>query len=152
MARPVRMALRISRTDRTKMAAPAVPAALVVRLALAIALDTAVQVLWKVGAEMLPGSASVSATAEAALRQPVFLLVAALFCWQLVNWLHVLEVSDLSYAQPITSLSYVSVFAVSAAWLGESVDVPKLAGIALVFAGVWCISRSGHRTEAGSGP
>ena len=134
------------------MAAPAVPAALVLRLALAIALDTAVQVLWKVGAEQLPGSASVSAAAEAALHQPVFLLVAALFCWQLVNWLHVLENSDLSYAQPITSLSFVSVFAVSAAWLGESVDTPKVIGIGLVFAGVWCISRSGHQTARDSGP
>lgn len=140
------MAARISRTDRTKMAAPAVPAALALRLALAIALDTAVQVLWKVGAESLPGSASVSDTALAVLGQPLFLLVAALFCWQLVNWLHVLEVSDLSYSQPITSLSYVSVFAISALWLGEGVDVQKVAGIALVFAGVWCISRSGHRT------
>lgn len=128
------------------MPSPAPPAALVLRLALAIALDTAVQVLWKLGAEQLPGTASVAAAAEAALHQPIFLLVAALFCWQLVNWLHVLEMSDLSYSQPITSLSFVSVFAVSVAWLGESVDAPKVVGIALVFVGVWFISRSGHNT------
>ena len=133
------------------MPSPAPPAALVLRLALAIALDTAVQVLWKLGAEQLPGTASVSAAAEAALHQPVFLLVAALFCWQLVNWLHVLEISDLSYSQPITSLSFVSVFAVSVAWLGESVDAQKVAGIALVFAGVWFISRSGHSTAEDTG-
>jgi drug/metabolite transporter (DMT)-like permease len=128
------------------MTSPAPPAALLLRLALAIALDTAVQVLWKVGAGQLPGTASVAAAAEAALHQPIFLLVAALFCWQLVNWLHVLAISDLSYSQPITSLSFVSVFAVSAAWLGESVDATKVLGIGLVFAGVWFSSRTGHRT------
>lgn len=133
------------------MVARKIPASLVVRLALAIALDTAVQVLWKVGAEQLPGSSSIAAAAGAALHQPVFLLVAGLFCWQLVNWLRVLEQSDLSYSQPITSLSFVSVFALSAAYLGESVDAPKVLGIALVFAGVWFISRTDHHTSSGGG-
>lgn len=125
-----------------------IPAGLALRLALAVALDTAVQILWKLGARQLPGTASVADAVEAALRQPVFLLVAALFCWQLVNWLRVLEQSDLSYSQPITSLSFVSVFALSVAYLGESVDVPKVLGIALVFAGVWFISRTDHDTRS----
>lgn len=132
------------------MTTRAVPAALVLRLALAIALDTAVHILWKLGAEQLPGSLSASA-AEAALRQPIFLLVAALFCWQLVNWLRVLEQSDLSYSQPITSLSLVAVFALSAAFMGESVDAPKVIGIALVLAGVWFISRTDHHANHGGG-
>ena len=71
-----------------------------------------------------------------------------LFPWQLVNWLRVLEASDLSYSQPITSLSFVSVFALSAIFLGESVDAPKVLGIALVFAGVWFISRTDHDSNA----
>ena len=125
-----------------------VPAGLVVRLILAVVLDTAVQILWKLGAEQLPGTASVADTARAALHEPVFLLVASLFCWQLVNWLRVLEQSDLSYSQPITSLSFVSVFALSAAYLGESVGATKVLGIALVFAGVWFISRTHHDASA----
>jgi drug/metabolite transporter (DMT)-like permease len=125
-----------------------VPAGLVFRLALAVVLDTAVQILWKLGAAQLPGTASVSDAVAGALHQPVFLLVAALFCWQLVNWLRVLEASDLSYSQPITSLSFVSVFVLSAAFLGESVDAAKIGGIALVFAGVWLISRTGHDSTA----
>lgn len=133
------------------MAPRTVPATLVARLALAIALDTAVQVLWKVGAAQLPGTASVMDAARAAVHEPVFLLVAALFCWQLVNWLRVLEQSDLSYSQPITSLSFVSVFALSAAYLGESVDWAKVIGIALVFAGVWFISRTDHHGGASTG-
>ena len=129
------------------MNARTVPAGLLVRLLLAVVLDTAVQILWKLGAEQLPGTASVADAARAALHQPVFLLVGGLFCRQLVNWLRVLEQSDLSYSQPITSLSFVSVFVISAAYLGESVGVTKVLGIALVFAGVWFISRTRHDTS-----
>jgi drug/metabolite transporter (DMT)-like permease len=121
------------------------------RLVLAVALDTVVQILWKVAAMQLPAPDPLAATVEAALRQPLLLLVAALFAWQLVNWLRVLEAADLSYAQPITSLSFVSVFVLSAAWLGERVDAQKVLGIALVFAGVWCISRTRHDSRAGDG-
>ena len=108
------------------------PRALILRLALAIVLDTAVQLLWKLAASELP------------TLNPLLLLVAALFAWQLVNWLRVLEVSDLSYSQPITALSLVSVFVLSALFLGESVDLAKIIGTALVLAGVWFISRTPH--------
>lgn len=129
----------------------AIPAGLVIRLALAIALDTAIQIVWKLAAMQLPGSASLSAALEAILHQPIFLLMAALFAWQLVNWLRVLKRSDLSYSQPITSLSFVSVFVLSALYLGERVDAPKVLGIALIFAGVWFISHTHHDTSTGNG-
>ena len=121
-----------------------IPAWLAWRLALAIVLDTAVHVLWKAAAAGLPGVLSIPTLVEAALRQPLFLAVAVLFVWQLVNWLRVLEGSDLSYSQPITSLSLITVLAVSVLLLGESVDVRKVLGIAFVFAGVWFISRTAH--------
>lgn len=113
-----------------------IPPWLAWRLALAIALDTAVHVLWKAAADQLPGVS------------PLFLVVAVLFVWQLVNWLRVLEGSDLSYSQPITSLSLVTVLVVSVLFLGESVDALKVLGIAFVFAGVWFISRTGHDSGA----
>ena len=128
-----------------------IPAGLAIRLALAIALDTVVQILWKLAAMQLPVSASMAGTVEAALQQPIFLLVAALFAWQLINWLRVLERSDLSYSQPITSLSFVSVFVLSVVYLGERVDAQKVLGIALVFAGVWIIGRTHHDTSTGEG-
>lgn len=109
-----------------------IPAWLAWRLALAIALDTAVHVLWKQAAAELP---SVS---------PLFAVVAVLFVCQLLNWLRVLAGSDLSYSQPITSLSLITVLVVSVLFLGESVDPRKLAGIVFVFAGVWFISRTAH--------
>ena len=50
------------------------------------------------------------------------------------------------YSQPITSLSFVSVFVLSVVYLGERVEAQKMLGIALVFAGVWFISRTHHDT------
>ncbi|MBI3376721.1 MAG: hypothetical protein HY017_33830 [Betaproteobacteria bacterium] len=128
-----------------------VPAALVLRLTLAIVLDTAVQILWKLAVTQSAAPESIAAAAAAASREPLFLLVGGLFLWQLVNWLRVLEASDLSYSHPITSISFVSVFALSVVYLGESVDAPKILGIALVFAGVWFISRTDHDSNAANG-
>ena len=92
------------------------------------------QLLWKLGAMEL--------------EPAILALVAALFAWQLVNWLRVLESSDLSFSQPITSLSLVSVLAFSVLFLGERLDALKLLGIALIVAGVWFISRGPHHSAA----
>ncbi len=108
-------------------------------------------VLWKMAVSRLSDPGSISATVEAVFHEPLFLAVAALFAWQLVNWLRVLERSDLSFSQPITSLSLVSVLVLSALYLGESVDAPKIAGIGLIVAGVWFISRTDHDSGARSG-
>jgi len=114
------------------MAAKTLPPELLFRLALAVVLDTAVQILWKLAVLQLPAIG------------PLFLLVAALFAWQLLNWLRVLESSDLSYSQPITALSLVTVFVLSVLYLGEGVDLPKVTGTLFVLAGVWFISRTDH--------
>jgi drug/metabolite transporter (DMT)-like permease len=132
------------------MAASTLPLGLVFRLALAVILDTAVHIVWKLAVLQLPNPGALSAALEAASREPLFLLVAALFVWQLVNWLRVLESCDLSYSQPITALSLILVLVLSALYLGESVDALKLLGIGFVFAGVWFISRSDHDSSARS--
>ncbi len=130
------------------MAASILPPGLVFRLALAVILDTAVHIAWKLAVLQLPNPSSVAAAVEAASREPLFLLVAALFVWQLVNWLRVLESCDLSYSQPITALSLILVLVLSALYLGESVDTLKVLGIGFVFAGVWFISRTDHDSSA----
>jgi drug/metabolite transporter (DMT)-like permease len=76
----------------------------------------------------------------AVVHDPLPLLVVGVFLVQLVNWLLVLERADLSYAQPITALSYVSVGLLSAAWFGESLDTAKLIGIGLILIGVILVS------------
>jgi drug/metabolite transporter (DMT)-like permease len=78
-------------------------------------------------------------------------LVAVFFIAQLWNWLRVLQISDLSYAQPITALSYITVLGLSALWFGEHIDALKVVGIVLILAGVWFISRGPHHSNAGHG-
>ncbi len=97
-------------------------------------LDTVVQLLWKVAATDF--------------EPLVITLVVVIFIAQLINWLRVLQMSDLSYSQPITSLSYITVLWFSVTWLGEQLDALKIAGILLILAGVWFISRGPHHSNA----
>lgn len=120
---------------------------LVVGLILAIALDTAAQLFWKMAASRMPDTISSWASIEVILREPLFLLVAVLLVAQFINWLTVLNQADLSYSQPITSLSYVSVCILSALYLNETVELLQIAGIALVFVGVWFIARTERVSE-----
>lgn len=123
---------------------------LVIGLVLAIVLDTAGQLLWKFTAQTLPSTAALWPTVDALLRQPLILVLVDVFACQLINWLKVLEHADLSYAQPITSLSYVSVCTFSLYLFGEHIGPAKAAGILCILSGVWLVSQS--RALAASSP
>jgi multidrug transporter EmrE-like cation transporter len=110
-------------------------------LVFAIALDTAGQLLWKLAATRLPADLSPATLVHAILHDPLPLLVVGVFLVQLVNWLFVLERADLSYAQPITSLSYVSVCLLSAWLFRERLDVAKVSGVMLLLVGVVLVSK-----------
>ena len=125
-------------------------ARLAIGLAVAVVLDTALQLVWKTGVTGIPDTSSVWTTVEAVGREPIFLLVIALMAAQLVNWLKVLEHADLSFAKPFTSLSYVTVSIMSVLYLGERIAPMQIAGIVVVIAGVWFVSRT-ERTTVKSG-
>jgi drug/metabolite transporter (DMT)-like permease len=112
----------------------------VVGLVVAIALDTAGQLLWKLAATRLPPTLSPTVLLAAVVNDPLPLVVVGVFLVQLANWLLVLEHADLSYAQPITALSYVSVGLLSATWLGETLDAGKMIAIGLILVGVILVS------------
>jgi multidrug transporter EmrE-like cation transporter len=57
-------------------------------------------------------------------------------------WVAALSKAPVSVAYPMLSLGYVVVAAVSALWLGESLTLPKVVGIALICGGVYLVSRS----------
>jgi drug/metabolite transporter (DMT)-like permease len=124
------------------------PPRLVVGLAAAIALDTAVQTVWKRAALTLPADAATHPVGAAisVLSRPLFLAVGVLIALQMINWLKVLDDADVSYALPITALSYVSVAAVSAIWLHEAVTPGRMVGMLLILAGVFLVSRTDHNT------
>jgi drug/metabolite transporter (DMT)-like permease len=120
-----------------------IPVMLTLGLVFAIVLDTSVQLILKITASRIPDTSSLWGTLEATLSQPLFFAAALLMVLQLFNWLRVLARADLSYAQPITSLSYISVYVFSGMYLDEKIDVLQIIGIAIVLAGVYCISRTG---------
>ena len=57
-----------------------------------------------------------------------------------------------SFAQPITALSYVTVLAISARFLHEDLPPSRLAGVGLILAGVWLVSRTPAETAEGAAP
>ena len=130
-----------------------IPIRLVLGLLIAIALDTAVQLFWKTAVTETAEDSLSSPFSASPLAHPLFLIVGVLMVCQLLNWLKVLGQADLSYAKPITSLSYVSVCVLSAVYLKETVDLIQIAGIGFVLAGVWFISQTDHATapEIGDG-
>jgi uncharacterized membrane protein len=121
------------------------PYKLVIGLSLIIGMDTFVQLIWKMAALSLPETPSFDAVL-AILQEPQFLFVIGLMLCQLTLWLMVLGEADLSFAQPFFSLSRITVCLASAYFLQEQVAVPQMAGIALVCAGAWCISRTPRNT------
>lgn len=134
-----------------------VPLSVCLGLAIAIVLDTGVQIFWKLAVslaekrvDMLPHPMALD-TIRFMVQEPLSWLVALLFTLQLVNWLKVLEDADLSYSQPITSLSYISVVVLSAMFLKEHVTVLQIVGIGFILTGVWFISRTEHNTVVAGG-
>ena len=78
---------------------------LFVELALAIALDTAIQFFWKTAADRIPADVSMLATARVVLDHPIFLLLAVLMVAQFINWLKVLELAGvLTWAHRIARI------------------------------------------------
>ena len=124
------------------------PARLAVGLLIAVLIDTALQLVWKSAVLTLPHDGSPWLNVQSILQNPRFVFVIFLMGCQFFNWLMILGDADLSYAQPITSLSYVSVFFLSVLYLKEAADVFQIAGIMLVLVGVWFISQTEHLTQA----
>ena len=131
-------------------AAKKIPGAVVGGLIAAIVLDTVIQVAWKRAVAGIPAEASFAAIAGAACLNPFFYAAMGAFAAQFFNWLRVLKHADLSFAQPFTALSYVSVLAISGRALHENISAAKIAGVALIFVGVFFISRTPFRTTEGA--
>jgi drug/metabolite transporter (DMT)-like permease len=124
-----------------------VPLRVVLGLVAAVVLDTILQIFWKTAAVKLPDDADAAMSVLAIFREPLFLLVIGVMMVQLINWMGVLAHADLSFAQPFTALSYISVGAISAVFMNEPIDAQQVLGIACVLAGVYFISQTDHVTE-----
>jgi len=117
-------------------------------LALAVALDTALGLTWKAAAMRLPPVQGWRGEALAVLHQPLFAAVLLIYILQFFNWMAVLAESDISFAQPISTVSIVTVSLLSVYIFGEWISATHGVGIALIFAGVWLISTTPILTTA----
>lgn len=117
-------------------------------IGLTIALDTAIQLSWKSAVANVPSSAPAWDTIMLMLRQPLCYVTIILFLVQFVNWMTLLSKADLSYVQPLTALSLASVTFFSYLLLHEHVSLQRVAGMVLILAGVWFISRTKHKTAS----
>ena len=124
-----------------------IPSRVVLGLAAAVLIDTALQIFWKTAVLKLPDETDSYLAVFGIFREPLFIVVICIMSLQFFNWMAVLNHADLSFAQPFTALSYVSVGIISALFLGEQVDKLQMLGIACVIAGVWFISRTNHMTQ-----
>jgi drug/metabolite transporter (DMT)-like permease len=119
-----------------------------VGLTLTVILDTVVQLLWKFSVTRLPATLSLHTMVYAALHQPWFLALIVVAFLQFANWLIVLERADLSFAKPVSALSYVTVCLASAYLFKEHVGALKAFGIVCVLAGIWLLGTSAAKSEA----
>ncbi len=124
-----------------------IPSRVLLGLAAAVLIDTALQIFWKTAVLKLPDEADSLMSVLGIFREPLFIVVICIMSLQFFNWMAVLNHADLSFAQPFTALSYVSVGVLSALFLNEPVDKQQMLGIACVIAGVWFISRTDHITR-----
>jgi drug/metabolite transporter (DMT)-like permease len=120
-------------------------------LAGAIALDTCAEILWKAGVIKTGADTGFIATLLGAIQQPFFILAMLLYIPKYFNWMYVLAKADLTFAKPITSLSYITVLIFSAIFLREQITVYKVAGLLLILWGVWQVSRTEVKTAEEGG-
>jgi drug/metabolite transporter (DMT)-like permease len=73
---------------------------------------------------------------------PFVILGISLYFLGVFFWLYALSKVELSFAYPFVSLSYVLVVVLSWLFLGESISLVRWAGVAVICAGVFLISRS----------
>jgi drug/metabolite transporter (DMT)-like permease len=114
---------------------------IVAGLLVAIVLDTALQLTWKSVVSGIPADMS-SQSLRALAADPLFIALIIMMLCQFGNWIQLLGHADLSFAQPITSLSYISVLLLSNLYLDERIGPVQIAGVLFILLGVWFISRT----------
>lgn len=115
----------------------------------AVFLEVAGQTLYKAGIDRTPpihGSmwevSNLLAFAGYALSNWLVLAGLGVYVAEVFLWWMVLSKVNVSYAFPLTSLSYVILLAVAAAFLHESVSWERWLGAVTIMVGVFLITRS----------
>ena len=116
-------------------AARALPAAIGGWL-LFIAVETAIQVVFKYAGATLDDRAGVGHLIAQALTTPVVLVGFGLYFCGFLIWLTILKDVDLGRAFPMTSMVYVTTLACAVALFHETLNPTRIAGVAVIALGV----------------
>lgn len=122
------------------------PIRAILLLLVAVSLGAAGQICLKIGVNMLGGGAS-PLTVLKGIFTPYVLSGFVLYGLSSLLYLVALSRLDLSYAYPFVALSFVLVTVLSWRILGETLPGLRIAGLALIMAGVLTVAAS-YRAEA----
>ena len=143
----------LTQEQLTTSAANRTPMRVWVGLAIAVALDAPVQLIWK--ALMLKYGDPIRGPhgipyhhARWFVHQARTWILMVLFLCQFLDWIWVLGNTDLSFAKPFTALSYVVVSGCAVFYFHEHMTVHRMIGIAAILVGVILIGSSEHRTAS----
>ena len=111
---------------------------------LAVLLGATGQVIMKMGMKIYGQVSATSVWGQLIpiLKVPQVFLGFICYGVSAVLWIAVVSNVDLSLAYPMVSLAYVLVFLASWLLLGEQISPVRIAGLAIIVAGVLVISRS----------
>jgi drug/metabolite transporter (DMT)-like permease len=133
--------------NSTERKSDRVPPAVWLGLTIAVLLDTPMQLLWKLLAAHQAAAAGTLVTrAQFLIAEPALWVLLLTFLLQFVNWMWVLGNADLSYAQPFTALSYVTISAGAVFFFHEHLTLGRMVGIGLILAGVVLVGSTPHKT------
>jgi multidrug transporter EmrE-like cation transporter len=112
-----------------------------------VALNAAAQLLLKVATRPLSqftdfGVQTIVGSGLILIQSVTFWAGMVCYGASLCVWLAALSKAPVSTAYPMLSLGYIVVAGVSVLWLGETLSLPKVLGIAFICLGVVLVSRS----------
>lgn len=112
-----------------------------------ILVGTSSQLMMKVGVSRLGGLEQFDGILPllvAFATSPFIMIGLFLTGVSILMWLTIISKLDLSFAYPFNSLSYVIILLFGALALDENVNVIRIAGVVMIMAGVFIISRTGE--------
>lgn len=111
---------------------------------LSILFSASAQILLKIGMDSIQLEPTIAITGivwRVATNNYV-LAGVSLHALALVIWLYALRHVDVSYAYPFIALGFVFTLAVGHFFLNENVNAYRMAGVALIGAGIYFVARS----------
>jgi drug/metabolite transporter (DMT)-like permease len=116
---------------------------LVIPLALLVcALGALGQTLLKVALNRLPAGQTALSTVSCLLRDPAFWTGGIVVALGTSTWLYVLSKSDITFAMPFLSFTFVFVMITSAVILHEPQPVTRIVGTLAIVAGMFLVGLS----------